>query len=174
MTLRRHGTARKAGFIAQEVEGVLPEAVTKKAAAVPTTYGRAAVARHAKELVLTFGEPLISIPEIGATIELAWKDGKGTATVLAGTRNSLRVKLQGADKPEESEVFVTGVQVDDFRSLDYNHVFTHNVAATQELAEMVLTLQQRVAELQQQVNQVAGMGGAKRARSRSRRRPRAA
>ncbi len=54
---------------------------------------------------------------------------------------------------ETEKIFVYGKKVDDFRTLDYNHIFTAGIGAIQELSKQNELLNNKINELGEQLKQ---------------------
>ena len=130
--------------IAQQVEKVFPQAVSKATDVVPDIYQKATLK--------------------DGWVKLATNLKKGERVRLIGEREEgihevLEVKADGfrtAFNAKGEKVFVYGREVKDFRSVDYEAISMLNVSATQELARQVAALRKseaRVAELEQKAAQ---------------------
>jgi hypothetical protein len=142
------GTAAKKGFIAQEVETEFAEAVSKSKDFIPNIYQMAQSSTFdaaAKTLTVT----LEKVPDlaVGDRVRIiADKSHEVEVTAVNGT--SFTVK--NWENVDSKNIFVFGKEVDDFRTVDYDRIFTLNVSATQELARKVTTLEAQNALLTQQ------------------------
>lgn len=120
------------GFIAQEVEKLMPEAVNKGTNFVPTIYQKAASveydpAESLATLSLENGHDL----EVGDLVRMIGDNGIIERTVKGvPSRSSFTIETQGE---HWDRLFVYGKQVDDFRSVDYDRIFTTAVSALQQL-----------------------------------------
>ncbi len=125
------GAAIKKGFIAQEVEQVFPEAVSLNRDFVPDCYRMAGAVRFdsaVRSLTLTLDAPCTFVP--GDHVRLIGsRPHELTVTAVAG--NAFTVS--DWPEPEALQVFVFGKQVDDFRTVDYDRIFTLGISAMQEL-----------------------------------------
>lgn len=120
------------GFIAQEVEKLMPEAVSKGTNFVPTIYQQAASVEYDS------GESLATLSlendhdlEVGDLVRMMGDNGVIERTVQGvPSRSSFTIETQGE---HWDRLFVYGKQVDDFRSVDYDRIFTTAVSALQQL-----------------------------------------
>jgi hypothetical protein len=125
------GGAYKKGFIAQEVEAVFPEAVTKTSDFIPNIY------ENAQEISLSAGKLTLVLSKNhdvkeGDVVRLMLPKAPQEVTVSGvPSTNTFTISDWTGEKPEW--VFVYGKQVGDFRQVDYDRIHTLNVSATQEL-----------------------------------------
>jgi hypothetical protein len=151
-----YGHKHRKGLIAQEVESVFPDAVSKKTGVVPDIYQMAAF--QGGWVVVT------NDLKKGDRVRLITEKGESIHEVLEAAPDRFRTEF----KPEGDKVFVFGREVHDYRSLDYDAISVLNVSATQELAKRmdeleqkaarVDALEQQVAELKKMVAQLAQDG----------------
>jgi|SRR5665213_1493853 len=125
--------------IAQQVEQVYPQAVSKSTGEVPDIYKLATIKDGWIQLVTDL--------KVGDRVKLIGEKEQGIYTVLAVGDGAFRT----AFKPDAKKVFVYGRQVKDFRSVDYEAIAMLDVSATQELARKLDTQQAENANLQSQV-----------------------
>ena len=129
------GTGKEKKVVAQQIETVLPQAVTIQRGVIPDIYRIADVDQGWVTIPGTFQivERLrvIASDEINRTLEiLATRDG------------AVLLDLE----PELRELFVYGREVDDLRSVDYDALAMLNVSATQELNRKISKLEGEAAE----------------------------
>ena len=129
--------------IAQQVEKVFPQAVSKTTDVVPDIYQKASVNNGWVELAtdLTVGDRVRLITDKGQ---------KAIHEVLATEKGRFRTDFGG----DADQVFVYGREVKDFRVVDYEAIAMLNVSATQELSRRLdeqtteaAALKQELAEL---------------------------
>ncbi|MDA1274735.1 MAG: tail fiber domain-containing protein [Verrucomicrobia bacterium] len=151
------GDAIKKGFIAQEVEAVIPEAVSWSRQFVPDIYSNPSSFHfdpRRRELSLTLAKPhglktgdRVRIIADESQLELSVTEVPSAAEFIVGN-------VEKAPK----QVFVYGKQVPDFRALNYDRIFTTGIGAIQELARRVEELKKseaRIAELEQKTSRMA-------------------
>ncbi|MCI0535300.1 MAG: tail fiber domain-containing protein, partial [Verrucomicrobiales bacterium] len=140
------GTGWRKGFIAQEVEQVIPGAVTGSVEFVPDIFSLATnVVFHAPAKTLS----------VSLTKDHGLKTGDRVRLHVDGTRLDANVSAVPSshefvvDKWERApeKVFVYGRQVNDFRTVDYDRIFTTGIGAIQELARKVEELESRQSRL---------------------------
>jgi hypothetical protein len=138
------GTKLQKGFIAQEVEEVIPEAVNQSTGFIPDIFALAGkITTQDKQILVEMSKAhgLKSRDKV----RLISPDGQFEVEVLeTPTENSFIVMLE--QTPES--LFVYGKQVDDFRAVDYDYIFSTGIGAIQELARQNSLLRQQNADLQ--------------------------
>jgi hypothetical protein len=117
------GSTPQKKVIAQEIEAVFPQAVSKSTGVVPDIFKKASAEDGWVELATDL--------KVGDQVRL-----------LSGKREMIRevleVRADGfrtAHRAPKETLFVYGREVDDFRSVDYDAIAMLNVSATQELAK---------------------------------------
>lgn len=108
-------------LIAQQVEQVFPQAVSKRTAVVPDIYRPASFTDGWVELATDLKK--------GERVRLIADKAEGVYEVVEVAAEKFRTDF----KPEGDKVFVFGREVDDFRTLDYDAIAMLNLSATQEL-----------------------------------------
>jgi hypothetical protein len=119
--------------IAQQVEQVYPLAVNKRTDFIPNIYAFASkVEKTDKGYLVTVDKTLPELKSDKIRLEVHGM-GRVEATLVAvpGTNQML---LSTASDLTGKEVFVFGMEVNDFRTVDYEALSTLNISATQELA----------------------------------------
>jgi hypothetical protein len=130
------GNIQVKGVFAQQVEEVYPQAVSKQTNFIPNVYALAfelAYDESKQTLKVTMNKPHELV--VGDKVKLISKtSGEKPCTITAVAGNSFTVNgwTEQSDK-----VFVYGKEVNDFRIVDYDRLFTLNLSATQELVKML-------------------------------------
>ena len=141
-----HGRVHKK-VIAQEVEQVLPDAVSRMRKPIPNVYAKAVKLDYdpaAKALTVY----LDKAHDFAAGDKIRMFTDKGdldAAEVLFVSSPEIFVVFC---EKEPSNAFVYGKWVDDYRKVDYDAIAMLNVSATQELVKENEILQKRIAELE--------------------------
>lgn len=150
------GRRPQRGLIAQEVEKVLPDAVSQNTGVVPDIYTLAltnSFDAQSKALRITIAKPHgLKVDDI---VRLIMKTGPTEVKVIAVPSASSFVVTA---ESQPGKVFVFGKQVNDFRTVDYDRVFTTGISAIQELDRQVQALKKseaRIAELEAKAARVA-------------------
>ncbi len=132
--------------IAQEVEEVLPAAVTRSHQALPDVFEKATRVTFANGyLTVTTAKPH-GLPATGGRMRFYTPANESLdPDVTVVDAHTVRFASEDA---HASGLFVYGKYVDDFRSVDYDAIAMLNVSATQELARQVAALEAQNAALQ--------------------------
>ncbi len=134
--------------IAQEVEQVLPAAVSRSTQAIPNVYEKAPHVSHAHgQLTVTTAKPH-ELPAGGGRMRF-YTPANESLDVDVTVVDAHTVRFASA-QAYAAGLFVYGKYVDDFRSVDYDALTTLNVSATQELARKVAALEAENAALKAQ------------------------
>ena len=115
------GTNKYKKVIAQQVEKVFPQAVSKSTDVVPDIYKKATL----KGGWVTLATDL----KVGERVRLIGEKEEAIHEVLEVRDGAFRTAFQ----PTSDKVFVYGREVNDFRSVDYEAIAMLNVSATQQL-----------------------------------------
>lgn len=138
-----HGTSEVFGFIAQDVAGILPEAVALGKDVVPDVY------------MLTTPDMVNRLIPVGVNKA---KSGVLRIFTLRGTRE-IPVSKAGSnvvyfaegeivfDELKDNQIFVYGFEVEDFHSMKKDQLWAINFAATQEIDRKLQALQDKVDQL---------------------------
>ena len=136
---RGMGTHKKTGFIAQEVNEILPDAVNMTKGIIPNIYKLAT-----------------SITPTSVTLEghgLVTGDKVKLISNVNGSIETIVTSVDGAtftikdDISKETNIFVFGKEVDDCLHLEYDHIFTIGIAAIQELSTENSELKTQMANM---------------------------
>jgi hypothetical protein len=138
-----HGPELKKGFIAQEVEKIIPEAVVKNKDFAPGIYAVPANATLADGL-LTISLKKAHELSTGDRVRII-TEGNGVQDIVVDVRDELTFTV-GEWAFSEEHLFIYGKEVDDFRTLDYDYVFCTGISAIQELSKQVDTLTQQLRQ----------------------------
>jgi len=125
--------------IAQQVEEVYPQAVSRQKGVVPDIYQKASV----KDGWVMLATDL----KVGERVRLLGGEGDSIEDVLEVRGDAFRTSLKTPADP----CFVYGREVSDFRTVDYDAVSMLNVSATQELARQLKTVQDENAALRREL-----------------------
>lgn len=141
------------GFIAQEVQKILPYAVSTKQELVPNIYKGARAEATFQGILLTFE----SQHDITGTCKLKLYDisnnNMDTNVLGVVSSNQLLVSdsFRDVNGQVTSEVFVYGAYVDDFHVLDKDAIFTVAVSALQQVDQHVTELQCKITKLEERL-----------------------
>jgi len=145
------GTAIKTGFIAQEVEQIIPSAVNQATNYIPNIM-QVPHAFCVDTLKNTMNVNLAKPIQIkkGDKIRLYNKSTPIEAEVILIDDYNFEIIIPTHLKTDD--LFVYGTEVSDFRSVDYDQIHTLSIAAIQELSKENTTLQEKIKLLEQQNN----------------------
>ena len=138
------GTDKQKKVIAQQVEEIYPQAVSKITDVVPDIYQKAAQKDGWVQLATDL--------KVGERVKLIGEKEEGIHEVLEVRKDAFRT----AFKPATEKVFVYGREVKDFRSVDYEAISMLNVSATQELARKLDAQESELSDLRSEVARLRG------------------
>lgn len=131
-------------LIAQQVEAVFPQAVTKTNSVIPNVYELAlkTVFKNG-ELTITTAKANDFVKGDRINLKTADKDIDRKEVIEVIDKNTFKIKSEtNLDK-----IFVYGKWVNDFRAVDYDAISMLNVSATQELIRKIEILEKENAAL---------------------------
>ena len=133
-----HGNITKRGFIAQEVETVFPQAVQQSKSFVPDIF------MLADKIRVTDGKLIVTLKNAhnlssGDTVRLIL--GTEVKEVAVAVIDEKTFYVAGWDEPIVKSLFIYGKKVNDFRTVDYDQIFSASVGAIQELSKKVAALE---------------------------------
>jgi uncharacterized coiled-coil protein SlyX len=149
----KYGNQNFKKVIAQEVEKVYPQVVSKHKDFIPNVYQvTSTIQKMTNGYVLSFtNEHNIS------------KDAKKLRLIMEGEGmqefsilrilSSKRVVIDAKDI-KSKKIFVYGEEVDDFRTVDYEGLTTLNISATQELSKLIQEQQKVIDKQAQKIDQL--------------------
>ncbi len=145
-----NGRELKKGFIAQEVKGVAPEAVTPSPNFVPNIYALATATEfdaNRKTLSVSLAQAHGLV--VGDKVRLYTGSGP-VERLVTGVPSDHQFVVSGWDTAPD-RVFVYGKYITDYLTLDYNRLFTTGVGAIQELAKQADAREARTTELEREL-----------------------
>ena len=133
--------------VAQQVEQVYPQAVSRKTDFIPNIYAfTTKVEKTENGYLLTLDKALPELKTQKIRLEVQGA-GRVEANFIAITAANQLLVSTPTDITK-SPVFVFGAQVDDFRTVDYEAIAMLNVSATQELTKQLKESQDRLKQLE--------------------------
>ncbi|HLP18834.1 MAG TPA: tail fiber domain-containing protein, partial [Chitinophagales bacterium] len=114
--------------IAQEVEKIYPNAVTKLTDVIPDIYQMTTINNGRVTMLNNL--------KAGERVKLITKDKTEIVEIINADASGFNVNMEGT-----GQVFVYGREVKDFRAVDYEALTTLNISATQELLKIIRELQ---------------------------------
>lgn len=152
------GDQNQKGVIAQEVEAIAPEAITTMKGVIPNVYlvsTKAIENTTAKTLTVTVEKTTDF--KVGDNVKLlSFDQDKMYEVVAINGDNTFTVK-DWNEKLRDNSVFVYGKEVNDYKSVNYDYLYSANIAATQELYKMIVKLQSENASLKAEVSDIQKM-----------------
>jgi len=150
------------GFIAQDVEKVIPEIVNTESEYIANVYSDGTY----NNKIITVSKNIRNILNIGDKIKTILNND-GHKEYLVGASNhhnrnkkrisiikniiddySFEVEEEIKMNENDNNIFVYGVFKEDFKTLDYNSLFSINFKATKELYNIINDLQERIKILE--------------------------
>jgi hypothetical protein len=143
--IKKNGSEPVWGFIAQQVEEVLPYAVKTTSDFIPNIYKIANVSGK----ILTFDENVVfDENEISSSLRIFTETNKELYVEVEQVLDTYTLILK--DTLNESRIFVYGQKVDNFKNLDKNSIFTISVAAVQQIDKELQETKIKVQSLEQE------------------------
>ena len=133
------GANTKTGFIAQEVEAVMPDAITKAIDVIPSVFA-AADKVQLNGTTLTVTTCAAHGFAAGDEVLLYDKDNKPYHVKVASVSDDKTFMVNGWTAGMQ-DLFVYGKKVNDFRTVDFDQITAMAVGAIQELDNKVQTLE---------------------------------
>lgn len=141
------GTRGTNGFIAQEVMGLFPEAISLSSDFIPNIYQRTqSIKKQAGLLTVSLENEHKLV--VGEQVKIILPDDAQQVFEVKSTPSAYAFTIEW-DQEVPQTIFVYGKKVNDFHTVDYDRIFTLNVSATQELARRVEQLEAENAALRQ-------------------------
>ncbi|NOT38336.1 MAG: hypothetical protein HOP11_13275 [Saprospiraceae bacterium] len=129
------GTDQIKGFIAQEVQEVLPNAIRKITKFIPSIYSLASSSIYDFDSsVLTIKLPKIHGLEIKDKVKLIFENSTKDLIVKSVIdKYTFQLECSENNLSKKPEVFVFGKEVDDFLTIDYNQLVSLSISGIQAL-----------------------------------------
>lgn len=156
---------KRYGFIAQDVIKILPDIINKESDYIADIFTMGTI----KEKIITIDKNIKSILKVGIKIKLVFDNNEKHNKKLIGATNEYNryhrvyvnvtriinnysFEINQELEPYYTTTFVYGTHVNDFHTIDYNSIFSLNVAATQELYKEHIQLKEEHNELKEKFN----------------------
>ena len=145
----KYGDKQFKKVIAQEVEKVYPQVVSKYTDFIPNVYQLAGkIEKTTNGYLLTFNN-IHNISSTAKKLRAMLPEGMQVMEVVS-LPSDKQVIIKANDLKTD-KVFVYGEEVDDFRTIDYEGLNTLNISATQELFKLIKTQQEILTKQQKQI-----------------------
>ena len=129
------GYKKEYGFVAQQIQKVLPDAVILEKSYIPNIM---LIASYNKKIITLPHKPINVILKLKDKIKCIDSNNICIEIEVYKIINELTFEIKDLDKEfANNKIFVYGTHVDDFQILSKNHIFTLNVGATQELYRQI-------------------------------------
>jgi hypothetical protein len=139
----RNDSLLQKGFIAQEVEGILPGAVVRQNDFIPDIYAQAESAVINEELLVITMKDNHRLKN-GDIVRFITSEGNKERGITVINDKTFSVDNW---KGDISDLFVYGKMVDDFRTVNYNAIFTLGISAIQELYKQLQGLKEELSTI---------------------------
>ena len=151
------GRGRKIGFIAQEVEKIIPETSNIRSEYIPNIYrpGLCLLKEH-NNYILTiedYDTKHLLLDSTNNYLNLSVQDinhNRIRDIVIINVLSSNTLEIQSSVKLAGS-VYVYGQEVNDFHLLEYDHIFTHSTAALKECDKLLQLQKSKNEKLEMQL-----------------------
>lgn len=148
----KNGNKQFKKIIAQEVEKVYPQVVSKHTDFIPNVYQLTSkVEKTANGYLLNFTNKH-NISNTAKKLQALLAEDKGMQQFEIVSLPSDNQVVINATDIKTNKVFVYGEEVDDFRTIDYEGLSTLNISATQELSKLEKKQQVMIENQQKQVD----------------------
>jgi hypothetical protein len=144
--------------IAQEVEKVYPQAISKSVGYIPNVYAvPSKIEKTTNGYLLSF-KAAHNLTATAKKIQLMLESDTKQFDIIS-IPSGTQVEIKAADLKSD-KVFVYGEQVNDFRAVDYESLTTLNISATQELSKLIDQQNKKIKALEEVVNRLTGITAA--------------
>ena len=129
------GYKKDYGFVAQQIQKVLPDAVILEKSYIPNIM---LIASYNNKIITLPHKPINVILKLKDKIKCIDSNDISIDVEVYKIINELTFEIKDLDKEfANNKIFVYGTYVDNFQILSKNHIFTLNVGATQELYRQI-------------------------------------
>jgi hypothetical protein len=129
------GYKKEYGFVAQQIQKVLPDAVILEKSYIPNIM---TVADYNNKIITLLHKPINVIIKLKDKIKCFDSNNICIEIEVYKIINELTFEIKDLDKEfTNNKIYVYGTHVDDFQILSKNHIFTLNVGAIQELYRQI-------------------------------------
>lgn len=149
----QHGNKAYKKIIAQQVENVYPQVVSKHSDFIPNVYQLATkVEKTADGYTINFGNNH-NLSPTAKKIRVILPEGGMKEMNVVSIPSETQIVVNGIDIKGD-KLFVYGEEVDDFRTVDYEGLTTLNISATQELSKLIDALNEKIVLLEKRLEEL--------------------
>ena len=148
------GNNKEYGFIAQQIQKVIPDAVILEKSYIPNIM---TVANYDNKIITLLHKPANVLIKIKDKIKCFDSNNICIEIEIFEIINDLTFKIKNLEKEyTDNKIFLYGTYVEDFHILSRDHIYTLNVGATHELHRLIkensyiIKSQKRINKLEQQ------------------------
>ena len=141
-----YGSEYRKGLIAQQVDAVFPEAITRSKSIIPNIFEfPSSIETKENKTIFTLSKK--HDLAIGDKVKMITNDGE-VFSIIAEISSPNAFTITDLPQGTKTEkIFVYGKEVDDFHTVDYDRVFTLCVSAVQELSDQIDLLKKENIDL---------------------------
>jgi hypothetical protein len=149
-----NNTSNNLGFVAQEVQQILPDAVKVQSSFIPNIYD---ICCASSNIITTSNVNIMDKIEINDLVKFYDINGeeheaKVDNIISSNTFSICNCKSNCVSFDGCVSSLLYGKKVQDFLTIEYNHIYNLNVSATQQLAKQVDILTSNIIDLQSQID----------------------
>jgi hypothetical protein len=135
--------------IAQQVEKVFPQAISKITDCIPDIYR---LAKIENGFIFLPNHHLI----VGEKVKLVFEESQEIYEVKEVNDSGFKIKNSTNQKSQlpNQQVFVFGREVSDFRTVDYEALTTLNISATQEILKKIIEVEKQNNSLKSEIKEI--------------------
>jgi hypothetical protein len=147
-----NGDKKVYGFIAQQVQKVMPEAVSLENAYIPNIM---ILADYNNNIITLPHKPVKVIIKIKDKIKCYDSNNNLIEVEVSEIINDISFNIKDLDKKyTNNKIFVYGTFVNDFYTLSKEHIYTLNVGATQELYKQIKVHNDIIKYREKEINEL--------------------
>jgi hypothetical protein len=150
----KHGSQKEYGFISQQIDKIIPEAIKKHEGYIPNIFKLLELNKNQ----IIFDKDITNDFKINDSLQLIdEKNNNIFHNIINIDKNIITIDTI----LENNKIFVYGKKVEDFHTIDKTYIFTLNVCATQELhriiqsqKEIIDSHEKRISDLEEKINRL--------------------
>ena len=146
----QHGNKAYKKIIAQQVENVYPQVISKHSDFIPNIYQLATkVEKTADGYTINFGNKH-NLSATAKKLRVILPEGGMKEMNVVSIPSETQIVVNGIDIKGD-KLFVYGEEVNDFRTVDYEGLTTLNISATQELSKLIDAQNKKIELLEEAI-----------------------